>query len=511
MNFYQKNTLTENKNNFSSEETESNNDSKFNTENNKKAKDNFKVFTLYKNLVNKELPKYSNIETQIDTDKNLLKDYYKLNPMFKDTLEQSSVVYAFKNGFKKIFFGPDGYITKKSIELRKFYRSFKPRKIDLNKKLYIGSFDLFDSLGGLSAFNKRLKNSQKKIIRLNGNFDLTNPQLMKMRKTYKNFTKKLSQENEDIEDKIFDVNNMNINSEKNVTKFHRYSLLAKNNNLFLDYKNNLIPDNSLKISLNKNHLRKNTEISFKNHETLEKFLNLNSLTNTNNTQPKFFEFPNIKPIPKINIFNKAYNKKNIKENLLVKEKEENTKKNIIENYTSKPIKFTEYFKEKNKLKKCVNLFNKSFSKKIYSSNNSNNKIRDSLNKFIIKNEKYVKKKNKYFKKKMQEPYNEFKEDSKNEENFQNFAKNVDFSNFKSITKKDKKNDKINNFNMAYSFKVSLGGNVPVKEYIKKFKKKKEKEKENKLLKSIRKNFRENSKIIRNLTISLDNIKKKYNY
>jgi len=65
--------------------------------------------------------------------------------------------------------------------------------------------------------------------------------------------------------------------------------------------------------------------------------------------------------------------------------------------------------------------------------------------------------------------------------------------------------------MAYSFKVSLGGNVPVKDFIKKFKKKKEKEKENKLLKSIRINFGTNSKIIRNLTISLDSIKKKYNY
>ena len=108
------NNLTENKNNFSSEETESNNNSKFNSENNKKPKDNFKVFTLYKNLVKKELPKYSNIETQIDTDKNLLKDYYKINPIFNDILEQSSVVYAFKNGFKKIFFGPEGYITSSS-------------------------------------------------------------------------------------------------------------------------------------------------------------------------------------------------------------------------------------------------------------------------------------------------------------------------------------------------------------------------------------------------------------
>ena len=62
------------------------------------------------------------------------------------------------------------------------------------------------------------------------------------------------------------------------------------------------------------------------------------------------------------------------------------------------MKFSEYFKQKNKLKKYVNLFNKSFSKKIYSSNNSNNKIRDSLNNFKVKNEKYFKNKKKYLKK-----------------------------------------------------------------------------------------------------------------
>ena len=69
--------------------------------------------------------------------------------------------------------------------------------------------------------------------------------------------------------------------------------------------------------MDKNHRRKNTEINFKNHETLEKLLNLNSISNnTNNTQSNFFAMPNIKSIPKINLFNKTYDKKNIKENLL---------------------------------------------------------------------------------------------------------------------------------------------------------------------------------------------------
>ena len=149
-------------------------------------------------------------------------------------------------------------------------------------------------------------------------------------------------------------------------------------------------------------------------------------------------------------------------------------------------------------------------KKIVSSNNSNNKIRDKINRFIIKKEKYVLKTNKYFIKKIEESYDEFKEDSKKEEDFQNFAKNVDFSN-KALSSQDKRKDKINTINMAYTFRVGFEANVPVKEFLKKFKRKKEKEKENKILKSVRLHFNTNSKIIHNLTISLDDIKKKYNY
>ena len=110
---------------------------------------------------------------------------------------------------------------------------------------------------------------------------------------------------------------------------------------------------------------------------------------------------------------------------------------------------------------------------------------------------------------MQEPYNEFKEDSKNEEKFKNFAKNVDFSNNNFLS--DKKDDKIKTYNMFYNYKVRTGGNITVKEYLKDIKRKKEKEKENKLLKSVRLHFKANSKIIHDLTISLDDIKKKYNY
>ena len=496
--------LTDGKNNSYSTDIKNNKNNKIN---------NLKIFSLYKNFLKKELPKYSNIETQIDSDKNKIRNYYLSDPLFKDTIEQNSAIFFFKNGFKKLFFGPHGYVTRKSLALRKFYKSFEPKKVDFSEKLFMGSMDLFNTLGNYSTYNYRLKDNQKKIVELNGNFDMSNPNLVKMKMTYKNF-KKLdkSGEGEDIKDKIL---NEDITSPKNKSKGKRFSVFNNTHNLFLNYKNNLIFDNSKRASLIKPRktLKQNTDINYFKQETLE-----NVSKTSNNTLTKFFDIPNIKPIPKKNIFLKTFNNntsekinksiKNIKIETSKKEENKNKKK-VIENYTSKTIKFSEYFKNRKDFKKYINSFKKSLDKKIFSSNNSNHKIRDSLNNFIINNEKYVRKKNYYFKRKMEEPYNEFKEDSKNEENFQNFAKNVDFSNFNSSLK-SKKNDKINNINMAFSFKVSLGGNVPVKEYIKKLKKKKEKEKENKILDSVRLNFKANSKIIHNLTISLDDIKKKYN-
>ena len=49
--------------------------------------------------------------------------------------------------------------------------------------------DLFDSLGNYSTYNQRLKLNQKRIIQINGNFDMANPNLIKMKKSYQDYKK----------------------------------------------------------------------------------------------------------------------------------------------------------------------------------------------------------------------------------------------------------------------------------------------------------------------------------
>ena len=470
------------------------------------------------------MPKYSNIHTQIKNDKDLLKDIYQGDPILKESIRESHAINIFKEGFKKLFFGPNGLVTRKNIALKKFYKSFRAKKVNFNEKLYIGSMDLFESLGNSTNYNKRLKSNQRRIISINGNFDMTNPRQMKIRKTYRNLHKKIAGISKDkIKEKKL---NDNINSENNKIKNKRFSqIYNKSSNLFLDYKNNLFPDSALKLSLNKRRktTRQNTDMNFLFQK---KSINISAVNKSNNNSQnnKLSSISNIKPIPNAKLFiNSVQNSlsknqtnksiKNLKKEISKKEnnnENKNKNKNEIETYISKSINFEKYFKQKKEFKKYVDSFKKSMDKKIVSSNNSNNKIRDKINRFIIKKEKYVLKTNKYFIKKIEESYDEFKEDSKKEEDFQNFAKNVDFSN-KALSSQDKRKDKINTINMAYTFRVGFEANVPVKEFLKKFKRKKEKEKENKILKSVRLHFNTNSKIIHNLTISLDDIKKKYNY
>ena len=157
----------------------------------------------------------------------------------------------------------------------------------------------------------------------------------------------------------------------------------------------------------------------------------------------------------------------------------------------------------------------SLKNKIDSTIFPNKKIERNLNNFIDINKKYESEKKKLLKTKIKVEFFELKEDIKNTGNYNELAKNVDFSDVKSFSPRD--NHRINNriknnsFNLVFRYKSKLQKNVPVKEFLKGLEKIKEKQNENKFLTTVRKNFKNNFRVIHNLTIDLDHIKKKYNY
>jgi len=202
---------------------------------------------------------------------------------------------------------------------------------------------------------------------------------------------------------------------------------------------------------------------------------------------------------------------------------QNQNKTGIEAYTSNKVlknnktAGTEYSFTKNKKKKFEGIqeIKLSLKNKIDSTIFPNKKIERNINNFIDVNKKYVSQKKKLLKTKMKEELFELKEDIKNTGNYNELAKNVDFSDVKTFSPID--NHRVNNriktnsFNLLFRYKSKLQKNVPVREFLKGLEKIKEKQNENKYLTSVRKNFKKNFRVIHNLTIDLDHIKKKYNY
>ena len=200
----------------------------------------------------------------------------------------------------------------------------------------------------------------------------------------------------------------------------------------------------------------------------------------------------------------------------------NKNKTEIEAYASKKVLKnnktlgTENSFTNNKKKKFEGIqeIKLSLKNKIDSTISPNKKIERNLYNFIDANKKYESQKKKILKTKIKEEFFELKEDIKNTGNYNELAKNVDFSDVKSFSPRDNhrvNKIKTNSFNFVFKYKSKLQKNVPIKEFLKGLDKIKEKQNENKFLTSVRKNFKKNFRVIHNLTIDLDHIKKKYNY
>ena len=580
---------------------------------------NPKYFHFYKNFLIKEnyqknafikeiMPDYADIESQIKKKIVNVRDLYAIDPLFREMQSVNSFAMSlFKKGFREMFFGPKGIVTKKSSELRSYHKSFES-KIDLNTKIFAGSLDYYDYLSDYNSFFERLKNSRKKMLKINGNFTITNNMQEKMHAAYLEYEKKREkykkkkklllkkQKNNSINASKHNKNNQEIKTvdiksntktnfyNKTDTKIRNmkntilFNKMSKSNkmlttqNLFLNYKKNSENINKLKPlykmnftsykNINNNSLkaRKNSIVSENENndfpeirESKKHFTNLTTIndTNQNNISTKTVFYPNLLrkiDFKKKNTFTlyqpvdfddkndktkKSLNSSNSLSKSKLNEKINDKltiNKNQIENYISNNNKSnksirsshpsltgTESLKINNKKIKISELkdIKLSLKNKIESTITPNMKIENSLNNFIEVNKRYENNKKKLLDKKIKLELIQLQKDVQNIGNYTEMAKHVDFSDFKTFSPEDnhkvRKRVKPNSMNLAFSFKSRLQKDVPVKEFIQSLEKVKEKEKEDKYLKNIRKNVKNNFRVIHNLTINLEHIKKKYNY
>ena len=574
-------------------------------------KENKDYFSDKKYIPQKEImPEYIDINTQIQKKINDIREFYNLIPIFKDMQSKNSYVMTiFKKGFKDIFFGPKGIVTRKSSELIRYYKSFES-KSNLNSKIYAGSLDYYDYLSNYNSFFERLKNSRRKMLKINGNFSVANDNWEKLRAFYDKYQQKrkikgsliqnvsktnsnyfnkkqLNQKNDNnkIIYKTDTKSKTNNNFYKRFLKKSQKIFLGNNNsednkprteNIFLSYKKgseiyknkdilsnkNLIShkineypfkNKLINISLppeeieDNSKIRKNrkekTEIYPKIRQDKKHFTNITTislnhhyhdLTNNNANSSLFSSLINKSGIKNRNSFKlqtptKLENEKTIqiKDNININDSvsksnskniNKNSKKKIsIDNYTStKSLRYEDIQKEKTiKYMQSLEAIKSSLRNKIDSSMPKSKKFEYDLNKFIENNKKYVLKKKDMLKQRMKEELFELKEDMQSNDKYSDIPKNVDFSDVKRFSPnnnyKVKNRIKGSSFNLAFSYKSKKENNLPIKDFLHNLEVIKEKEKEKKYLKYIRKNFKKNIKVIHNLTISLDCIKKKYNY
>lgn len=564
---------------------------------------NPKTFHLFKNFLTKEnkslfkkeispakeiMPDYLDIDLEIQKKINQIRTFYGTDQLFKDMQSYNSYVMTiFRKGFRNLFFGPKGIVTKKSLELKKYYKSFES-KADLTTKINAGSLDYYDFLSKYSSFFARLKNSRKKILKMGGNFTVADTKSEKLHAAYLEYEKRRRKKNEQLRKKFrrknmyINTSGNNTNSEsksksrksKNINKtnnnfYNTYIkepkkafLLGKKNesdekiktqNIFLNYKkdvnimknNNFQPykinytvdkidNNNLDLSTKKEDnsndktrkkAKQNTGEYSHSRDIKKKLTNITTVMNKTHkrasiSMPKSYAFKNLIYKHRMPLEERVAKRKNIYNysNLINRTKIFN-----ISHHSNSKMKIFNYFSNKNlettlfkgRMKNIeIETIKQSLNNKI-ATIPSNKRIAHQLYEFINNSKKYELKKKNLYQKSMKEELLELKEDMKNVAGYHDLIKKVDFSDIRRFSPKN--NHKVKNkvkgssINLAFSFKTRLEQNLPIKEFLQNLEKIKEKEREKKFIKFVRSNFKKNNRQIHNLTVSLDHIKKKYNY
>lgn len=187
--------------------------------------DDYKKF-----FVNKKkeiLPNYKNIRERIEEGRKDIKSNFNIeSTLFREIQLKDLISYSnFAKNFSQYFFGPNGIITKRNINLKKFYKSReKKQKENFNTKIYAGTWLYLEENPKYTRFLARLKNNRKKILNIGGNFSTEDDFAQKLHSIYLRGSKKnkLKQNREEntLEKNIFEFTTINrpYNIKKALTK-----------------------------------------------------------------------------------------------------------------------------------------------------------------------------------------------------------------------------------------------------------------------------------------------------
>ena len=231
------------------------------------------------------MPQYTDIERQITKKFNDMRSFFDIkNTIFKAMQSENSYTYSlFCKGFRSLFFGPKGIVTKKSPDLRRYYKSFEI-KSELNAKIYAGSLDYYDYLCNVkNSFDERLNISNKKRLEIGGNFSISNSNIEKLHAQYIEFEKKRKIQ------KLLNKNNIRNNSISSIdfNKFNKKIKLnilnnfnVKKTKLKKGIHNLFLNNKETKIKKNDNEKEKKRKISLVSNTNANIYINSKKLTQT---------------------------------------------------------------------------------------------------------------------------------------------------------------------------------------------------------------------------------------
>ena len=210
-------------------------------------------------FVNKKkeiLPSYTNIKERIEEGRKDIKSKFNIeSTLFREIQLKDLVSYSnFAKKISQYFFGPNGIITKRNINLKKFHKSReKKQKENFNTKIYAGTWLYLDENPKYTRFLSRLKNNRKKILNIGGNFSTEDDFAQKLHNTYlkgsrKNKLKEIKEE-KTPEKNIFEFTTINrpYNIKKALTQ-RKYINKDKINHLLLNTSPNFFEKNSRNIN-----------------------------------------------------------------------------------------------------------------------------------------------------------------------------------------------------------------------------------------------------------------------
>ena len=179
------------------------------------------------------LNKKNEIVQKIYSKRKAINSLYKIkDTVFAGIIGKPVSLKYLELGMKKIFFGPEGFITNKVNFLKKVYKKKRDFHIGLDTRIYAGNLDYLD-LRTKNSYNNRIDEAKRAYFARSSNFALAENNRKKQKDVFKNKRNKIENKSSFCLNKFNlttssdNIKNINLNESKNIHSFSNKEIKKK--------------------------------------------------------------------------------------------------------------------------------------------------------------------------------------------------------------------------------------------------------------------------------------------